>query len=68
MCYVQVKYDQDGDPVIAEERDRGGGLSRLCVLKDGEQVDIRDPEGLANVSVFEEVGQDLLPTRVHLFY
>lgn len=42
--------------MIAEERDRGGGLSRLCVLKDGEQVDLRDPEELAQVSVFEEVG------------
>ena len=51
----QIKYDQDGDPVIAEERDAKGGLSRVVIQKGVEAVDIRDKDALKKVKVIEEV-------------
>lgn len=60
VCYLallrQIMYDQEGDLVVAEERDYVGALTRVVRLVGGEEVATDDPEELKHIQIITEVG------------
>lgn len=49
-----IMYDQEGDLVVAEERDYVGALTRVVRLVGGEEVATDDPEELKHIQIITE--------------